>query len=174
MTDPVTITSIILFLSAILHFTYQNYRKRKFYEMKMTVLVKVKNQDYDYWSKAIFIIFMSVWYGIRQYKQNSSYSSYLMVALIFLFGINLFIEARKPFEICDNGIFFPDRYVEWNDIVGIEWESMFNGAFEKLIITSKRRPPFLVMKEYNLRIKIPIAQKDNINKIIEKKAKSIV
>ncbi len=174
MRDPVTILFTVLFLLMIFHDIYQNYRRNKYYRVRKNVIIKIKNQDFDYRIRGTFIIFIAVWQGKIQYQLHNDYSNYLGVIVAMIFGIVILIESQKPFEICDNGIFFPDRFIEWDDIVGIEWESMFNGHFEKFIITSKRRPSLLVLQEYDLRMRIPITQKYNINKVLEEKAKSIV
>lgn len=174
LTDPVTILFTVLFLLMILHDIYQNYRRNKHYRGRKNVIIRIKNQDFDYKIRGVFIIFIAVWHGKIQYQLHNDYSHCLEVIAAIIFGIVILVESRKPFEICDNGIFFPDRFVGWNDIVGIEWKSMFNGDFEKFIITSKRSPSLLVLQEYDLRMRIPITQKDNINKILEEKAKSIV
>jgi hypothetical protein len=143
--------------------------------MRKELIVNVKNKDFDYRARAGVIIVLAIELGIKQYQQQFySSGNYAVLIAAIVYGIILFVESRKPLEICDNGMFFPDRFIDWDDIVDFKWDSMFNKKYERLTITSKRRPAFLGIKEYDLRMKIPTINKCEINDVLSEKAKSIV
>lgn len=90
---------------------------------------------------------------------------------MLLIGIVLFVESSKAFEICERGIFFPNRYVDWNDIVDYEWTTTLSKKDERLSVLSKRRPDLLLSKEYELSMIIPIDQKEDIKHLIAERSK---
>lgn len=109
---------------------------------------------------------MALWIWKRLYYQDADYFSYFNIVLIISSGIILLKESRNTFFICDNGIFLPNRFIDWYDLVDCEWETMFNKNFERIKITSKRRPTLFLLKEYELKMKLPITDKEKINEII--------
>jgi len=169
--DPVAGGIVILILLILLHLLYQNYRRSKFYAIKGQTYLKVNIKDPNYWSRASLFVFMALVDGKRQFQQNADYSSYLGALLMLLIGIVLFVESSKAFEICERGIFFPNRYVDWNDIVDYEWTTTLSKKVERLSVLSKRRPDLLLSKEYELSMIIPIDQKEDIKHLIAERSK---
>lgn len=174
MTDPFDILLLLILVVLFSNLTYQFFRRKKYFNMKKTIELELKNQDAYYWSRAVYFIVMALWIWKRLYYKDADYFSYFNIVLIISIGIILLKESRNTFFICDNGIFLPNRFIDWNDLVDCEWETMFNKNFERIKITSKRRPALFLLKEYELKMKLPITDKEQINEIIKDKTKSMI
>lgn len=114
-----------------------------------------------------FLLIYIVYSSWSQFIKLGNEINYLVFCfLISTIAIIRIIELFKPLRIRENGIYSGNRYTDWSDICGYRWEVVHTDKIEKLIIQSNKKTLFPLLKEFDLKVNIPIKSKKLIEDII--------